>query len=137
MQEIDPHNLRNAKLVDRYSRYIKSPILRLKFLQSAMKIKPPEGLVNRLPVVGTLPHRALLIVELSKVLPVTEAAPLALRLTALLYRLRYGVYAACLIAALAIGLGLGYAVMSAAGRLFVSTEAKGAATDRPDGGNAN
>jgi hypothetical protein len=58
-------------------------------------------------------------------------------MTALLYRLRYGVYAACLIMALAIGLGLGYAVMSVAGRLFVSTEAKGAATDRPDGGNAN
>ena len=137
MQEIDPQNLRNAKLVDRYSRYIQSPVLRLKFLQSAMKIKPPDALVNRLPVVGTLPHRALLIVELSKVLPVTEPAPLALRVTALLYRLRYAVYAACLIVALAIGLGLGYAVMNVVGRLFVSTEAKGAATSAPEGANAN
>jgi hypothetical protein len=137
MQELDPQSLRNAKLIDRYSRYIQSPVLRLKFLQSAMKIKPPEGLVNRLPVVGTLPHRALLIVELSKVLPVTEPAPLALRVTALLYRLRYAVYASCLIVALAIGLGLGYAVMNVAGRLFVSTEAKGAATDKADGTSAN
>lgn len=137
MQEINPQSLRNAKLVDRYARYIKSPILRLKFLQSAMKIVPPAGFVNRLPVVGTLQHRALLIVELSKVLPVTEPAPLALRLTALLYRLRYGVYAACLVAALAIGLGLGYAVMSVAGRLFVSTEAKGAGTDASSSASGN
>jgi hypothetical protein len=137
MQEINPQSLKNAKLVDRYSRYIKSPILRLKFLQSAMKIKPPDSIVNRLPVVGTLPHRALLIVELSKVLPVTETAPFALRLTALLYRLRYGVYAACVIAVLAIGLGLGYAVMNIASRLFVSTEAKGAAANTPDGASAN
>ncbi|HKP13044.1 MAG TPA: peptidoglycan recognition family protein [Blastocatellia bacterium] len=137
MQEINPQNLRNAKLVDRYSRYIKSPILRLKFLQSAMKIVPPDGFIHRLPVVGTLQHRALLIVELSKVLPVTEPAPLALRMTALLYRLRYGVYAACLVFALAVGMGLGYAVMSVAGRLFVSTEAKGAGTDAPGGASAN
>src|SRR5918911_900031 len=105
MQEINPQSLKNAKLVDRYSRYIKSP----------------DSLVNRLPVVGTLQHRALLIVELSKVLPVTEPAPLALRMTALLYRLRYAVYAACLIVTLAVGVGLGYAVMSVASRLFVST----------------
>src|SRR5437868_5166259 len=101
MQDINPQNLRYAKLVDRYARYVKSPILRLKFLQSAMKIDPPEGFVTRLPVVGSLQHRALLIVELSKVLPVTEAAPLALRITALLYRLRHAVYAACLLIALA------------------------------------
>src|SRR5205085_4628070 len=137
MQEINPQNLKNVKLVDRYSRYIKSPVLRLKFLQSAMKIKPPDGLVNRLPVVGTLQHRALLIVELSKVMPVTEAAPLALRLTALLYRLRYGVYAVCLVAALAAGAGVGYAMMNVASRLLGSTEAKGAATESPDATNAN
>ena len=137
MQDINPQNLRYAKLVDRYARYVKSPILRLKFLQSAMKIDPPEGFVNRLPVVGSLQHRALLIVELSKVLPVTEAAPLALRITALLYRLRHTVYAACLLIALAAGAGLGYAVMNLASRLFVSTEAKGAATNPTDAANAN
>ena len=135
MQDINPQNLRYAKLVDRYARYVKSPILRLKFLQSAMKIDPPEGFVNRLPVVGSLQHRALLIVELSKVLPVTEAAPLALRITALLYRLRHAVYAACLLMALLAGAGLGYAVMNLASRLFVSTEAKGAATDTADAAN--
>ena len=53
MQEINPRNLRHAKLVDRYSRYLKSPILRLRFLQSAMKIEPPAGFVNWLPVVGS------------------------------------------------------------------------------------
>ncbi|HEY9232154.1 MAG TPA: peptidoglycan recognition family protein [Blastocatellia bacterium] len=137
MQEINPRNLRHAKLVDHYSRYLKSPILRLKFLQSAMKIEPPAGFVNWLPVVGTLQHRALLIVELSKVMPVTEAAPLALRLTALLYRLRYGVYAVCLVAALAAGAGVGYAMMNVASRLLGSTEAKGAATGSPDATNAN
>jgi len=135
MQDINPQNLRYAKLVDRYSRYIKSPILRLRFLQSAMKIDLPERFINRLPVVGSLQHRALLIVELSKVLPVTEAAPLALRLTALLYRLRYAVYAACLMMALAAGGGLGYAVMKVASRLFVSTEAKGP-TAEPAADNA-
>jgi hypothetical protein len=137
MQDINPQNLRYAKLVDRYARYVKSPILRLKFLKSAMKIDPPESFVNRLPVVGSLQHRALLIVELSKVLPVTEAAPLALRITALLYRLRHAVYAACLLVALAAGAGLGYAVMNLASRLFVSTEAKGAATVPADTANAN
>jgi N-acetylmuramoyl-L-alanine amidase len=137
MQDINPQNLRYAKLVDRYARYVKSPILRLKFLQSAMKIDPPESFVNRLPVIGSLQHRALLIVELSKVLPVTEAAPLALRITALLYRLRHAVYAACVLIALAAGAGLGYAVMSLASRLFVSTEAKGAASDPADAANAN
>src|SRR6185369_1770131 len=114
MQDINPQNLRYAKLVDRYSRYIKSPILRLRFLQSAMKLDLPEGFVHRLPVVGSLQHRALLIVELSKVLPVTEPAPLALRITALLYRLRYAVYAACLMVTLAAGAGMGYAVMKVA-----------------------
>src|SRR3954465_13363025 len=136
MQDINPQNLRHAKLVDRYSRYIKSPILRLKFLQSAMKIEPPAGFTNRVPIVGTLPYRALLIVELSKVMPVNEAAPLALRLTALLYRLRYGVYAACVIAALGAGAGLGYAMMNVASHLLASTEAKGAATE-PDAANLN
>lgn len=137
MQDINPQNLRYAKLVDRYARYIKSPILRLRFLQSAMKIDPPERFVNKLPVVGSLQHRALLIVELSKVLPVTEAAPLALRITALLYRLRHAVYAACLIVALAAGVGLGYAVMNIASRLFVSTEAKSAANGAADASSAN
>src|SRR5205085_2356666 len=137
MQDINPRNLKHVKLVDRYSRYITSPVLRLKFLQSAMKIEPPEGFVNRLPVVGTLSHRALLIVELSKVMPVTEPAPAALRLTALLYRLRYAVYAACLVAALGAGAGLGYAVMNVASRLFTSTEAKGAATEPAGAANPN
>ncbi|MEN3332173.1 MAG: hypothetical protein V7641_1538 [Blastocatellia bacterium] len=137
MQDINPQNLRYAKLVDRYARYIKSPILRLKFLQSAMKIAPPEGFVHKLPVVGSLQHRALLIVELSKVLPVTEPAPLALRVTALLYRMRHAVYAACLMVALAAGLGLGYAVMNVASRLFVSTEAQGPATVAADASSAN
>ena len=137
MQDISPQSLRNAKLVERYSRYITSPVQRLRFLQSAMRIEPPEGLVSRLPVVGSLSHRALLIVELSKVLPVTQSAPLGLRLTALLYRLRYGVYAAALSVALALGGGLVYTVSKIAGRLLFSTEAKGASDapgmERPDG----
>lgn len=137
MQDMNPQNLRYAKLVDRYSRYITSPIPRLKFLQTAMKLDPPASFVTRLPVVGSLQYRALLIVELSKVLPVTQPAPFALRATALLYRLRYAVYAVSLIIALGAGLGLGYAAMQVASRLFVSTEAKGAANTPAEANNAN
>src|SRR5215468_3671811 len=137
MQQISPQSLRNAKLVERYSRYISSPVQRLRFLQSAMRIEPPEGFISRLPVVGSLSHRALLIVELSKVLPVTERAPLGLRVTALLYRLRYAVYAGFFAAALALGVGVVYTTTKVVGRLLFSTEAKGASEgavpEGPDG----
>ena len=81
MQDFHPQNLRYAKLVDRYSRYIESPVLRLKFLNGALKVDPPRDLWKKLPLVGSLPDRAMIIFELSKVLPLSQPAPLALRLT--------------------------------------------------------
>src|ERR1051325_1061863 len=106
MQDFNPQNLRYAKLVDRYSRYIESPVLRLKFLNSALKLEPPSGLIMRVPMIGSLPERAMLILELSKVMPLGQAAPIGIRITALLYRIRFAVYAACVMLALSAGAGL-------------------------------
>jgi N-acetylmuramoyl-L-alanine amidase-like protein len=131
MQDFNPQSLRYAKLVDRYSRYIESPVLRLKFLNSAMKIEPPNGFFMRLPVLGSLPHRAMLIVELAKVLPIEKAAPIGLRFTALMYRCRYALYAVCAAATLAASFGMAYMITRAASAIFVSSEAKGAETDGP------
>lgn len=125
MQDFNPQSLRYAKLVDRYSRHIESPVLRLKFLNSAMKIEPPNGLLMRLPVLGSLPHRAMLIVELAKVLPVDKPAPISFRLTALIYRLRHAVYAASLALVLAASVGLVYLAMNVASSLSAPSEAKG------------
>ena len=126
MQDFNPQSLKYAKLVDRYARYIESPGLRLKFLHSAMKIEPPAGFLMRLPMLGELPHRAMLIVELSKVLPLDKPAPRMLRLTALLYRARYAVYVACVVFVLTASVGLGYVITKMASNFFVSSEAKDA-----------
>jgi hypothetical protein len=138
MQDFNPQNLKYAKLVDRYSRYIESPVLRLKFLNGAMKLAPPSSYLMRLPILGTLPHRAMLIVELSKVLPLDKPAPKMLRLTALLYRARYAVYAACVVFVLTAGLGLGYLITKMASNFSISSEAKGtAALAAPDAGGTD
>jgi hypothetical protein len=136
MQDFNPHSLRYAKLVDRYSRYIESPVLRLKFLNSAMKIEPPNGHLMKLPVLGSLPHRAMLIVELAKVLPLDKPAPIGIRLTALAYRLRYAVYAASVACALACVVGMAYLVTKVTSSLSVPTEAKGAAAQAAPDSNA-
>ena len=122
MQDFNPQSLRYAKLVDRYSSYIESPVLRLKFLNSAMKLEPPNGFLMKLPALGSLPVRAMLILELAKVLPLNKPAPARLRLTALMYRCRYAVYAASVAFVLAASIGLGYVVTNAASRLFDSTK---------------
>src|SRR5258705_5492295 len=83
MQEFHPRNLRYTRLVDRYSRYIESPVLRLKFLKNALNVDPPRNSWKRLPFVGSLPDRAMIIVELSKVLPLGQPAPLGIRLASL------------------------------------------------------
>jgi len=129
MQDFNPQNLRYAKLVDRYSRYIESPVLRLKFLNSALKLEPPSGLILRLPMIGSLPERAMLILELSKVLPLDQSAPIGIRITSLLYRIRFAVYALSVVAALATGASMVYLGSKVANSLFVSTEAQGAATE--------
>src|SRR5262245_49477029 len=125
MQDFHPQNLRYAKLVDRYSRYIESPVLRLKFLNSALKVDPERDFWKKLPVVGSLPDRAMIILELSKVLPLTQRAPLGIRLTSLLYRVRYALYAMCIATVLVAGGSLAYAVSKIVSSLSVATEAKG------------
>lgn len=122
-QEFDPRNLRYARLVDRYARYIESPVLRLKFLNSALSVDRSHH-VWKLPFVGSLPDRAMIIVELSKVLPLDQQAPLGIRLTSLLYRIRYGLYAMSAAVMIFAGASLVYAVSRIVSTLSVSTEAK-------------
>ena len=125
MQDYTPQNHRYAKLVDRYSRYIESPVLRLKFLNNALKSDPPRNRWMRVvPLVGELPERAMVIAELSRVLPGDQPAPLGIRLTSLLYRVRVGVYATCLTATLLAGASLVYAVAKIVNTLSMSTEAE-------------
>lgn len=124
MQGFDPQNLRYARLVDRYSRFIESPVLRLKFLKSALNVKPPKNSWKRLPVVGSLPDRAMIIVELSKVLPLGQPAPLGIRLASLMYRIRYALYATCVAVAIFAAASLIYAVSRIVSNLSVPTQAR-------------
>jgi hypothetical protein len=138
MQDFHRQDIAYAKVVDRYSRYIESPVLRLKFLNNALKVEHSRSLWNKLPLVGSLPDRAMIIVELSKVLPVDQPAPLGIRLTAILYRLRYAVYAMCAVLVLLVGASLTYAVSRIVSSITVSTEAKGiAANVQPAAANSN
>jgi hypothetical protein len=138
MQDFHPQNLRYARVVEQYSRYIESPVLRLKFLKNALKNDQPSSRWKRIPFLGTLPDRAMIIVELSKVLPLDQPAPLGIRLTSLLYRVRYGLYAVCLALALFAGASLVYAVSKIASTLSVSTEAKDLSTNgQPVAGASN
>ncbi|MEK6409047.1 MAG: peptidoglycan recognition family protein [Acidobacteriota bacterium] len=124
MQDFHPQNLRYARLIDRYSRYLESPVLRLKFLNSALKVDRPRSPWEKLPLVGSLPDRAMIILELSKVLPLDQPAPLGIRLASLLYRIRYALYALCAGLVLFAGVSLVYAVSRIVSSLSVSTEAK-------------
>jgi hypothetical protein len=82
-------------------------------------------MIKRLPLVGDLSERAVLVVELSKYLRKDEPLPLGLRLTSLLYRLRLAVYAAAMCAALGAGAGVVYVSAKLVSDFSVSTEAKG------------
>src|SRR5262245_47538541 len=138
MQEFDQRNLRYAKLVDQYSRYIDSPVLRLKFLNRALSADAPESRWKRVPLVGSLPDRAMIIVELSKVMPLGRPAPLGLRLTTLMYRIRYALYALCAVLVLLSGASLVYAVSKVVTRLSISTEAKNSTNvNQPTGTGAS
>lgn len=128
MKDVGSQNLRYAALVERYSRYLDSPVLKLKFLNGAMKADLPRSIWKRLPLAGSLSDRAIIILELSKVLPLGQPAPPGVRLTSLLYRMRYAVYAASLALTLLVGVTLVYAVSKVASSLSVSTEAKDVST---------
>jgi N-acetylmuramoyl-L-alanine amidase len=125
MTELRPHETGYARLVDRYSRYIESPVLRLRFLNNALKLAPTRGWITRIPLAGSLPDRAMLIFELSKSLSPMQRIPVGLRLTALAYRLRYAVYGAGLIGALAGLAGIVYVASKITATLSISSEARG------------
>ena len=124
MQGFHPQNLRYARLVDRYARYIESPVLRLKFLNSTLNVEQTQNRWKRVPLVGSLPDRAMIIVELSKVLPLNQPAPLGIRLVSLMYRVRYALYAMCVAVAIFAAAGLVYAVARIVSTLSPSTQAK-------------
>ncbi|HJZ68200.1 MAG TPA: peptidoglycan recognition family protein [Blastocatellia bacterium] len=128
MEEL-PQSFRYARLVDRYSKYVSSPVLRLKFLNSALGVSRGRTFWEKLPVVGSLPERAIIVVELAKVLPVDQPAPIGLRLVTLMYRVRYAVYAMCVAIALATAVTLVYAASRVVSGLTVSTEAKDISLD--------
>ncbi len=130
MQEFHPQNLRYTRLVDRYSRYIESPVLRLKFLNSVLNVEQPRNSWKKWPLVGSLPDRAMIIVELSKVLPLGRPAPLGIRLASLMYRVRYALYAMCVAVAIFAGASLVYAVSRIVSSLSVSTQAKDIAANK-------
>ena len=64
MKDLKSQDSAYMKIVDRYARYIESPVLRLKFLNSVLKTPQPDTIWMRLPFVGSLPERAKLIIEL-------------------------------------------------------------------------
>lgn len=136
MKDLKQQDSAYMKIVDRYSRYIESPVLRLKFLNNVLRSPQPDNALMKLPFVGSLPERAKLIVELSKVLPANNSVPFALRLTTLLYRLRAIVYAVCVVAALAAGAGLVLVASKAISSLSSSTIAK-SITQTEDGESAD
>jgi hypothetical protein len=124
MQDFHPRNLRYARIVDRYSRYIESPVQRLKFLNSTLNVDRPRSFWKKLPFVGSLPDRAMIIVEMTKVLPKNQPVPMGIRMASLLYRVRYALYAICAALVLFAGASLVYAVSRIVSTLSVSTEAK-------------
>ncbi|HJQ70718.1 MAG TPA: peptidoglycan recognition family protein [Blastocatellia bacterium] len=140
MSGFSPQDERYAKLVDHYARYIQSPVLRLKFLNNTLRAAPPRDFWARLPMVGTLPERAALIFEVSKLMPPASSLPVALRITSLLYRLRYAVYALSLILAIGTGASVIYAAMRLATSMSPPKDANPNAPDRiagnSDGANA-
>lgn len=137
MQEFEPQNFRYARLVDRYSKYIDSPVLKLKFLNSALRIDQPRNVWKRVPLIGSIPDRALIVVELAKVLPVDRPVPMGIRLVSLTYRIRYALYALSVAVAILSGVSLVYAVTKIVSSLSVPTEAKNIGTDNKSGSIAN
>jgi hypothetical protein len=133
MMKFNTQDLKYAKLVDEYSRHIKSPVLRLKFLNSALGSRPTRRTFSKLPIAGPLRERMELIVELAKVLPPTQRAPWSFRATSVLYRLRFLLYAACCAGVLAACAGVVYVGSKVVNKLAVSTQAKSAVTaEQPD-----
>ena len=139
MPEFDRHDATYTRTVDLYSRYISSPGKRLKFLRTMLneQQEPIRGWrywLKRLPFLGSLQERALLVVEVSKYLPAGNEIPFPLKLTALLYRIRIALYTTALLFAFSFGVAAVYIVGRIAATLSVSTQAKEINTDARDSG---
>lgn len=118
-----------SKVLDRYSRYLDSPVQRLKFLDNVLKLEQkPSGfwgsLILKIPMAGAFRRHALITLELAKVLAPAGRAPIGLRLTYLLYRVRILVYAVCFITAITGGGAVIYLAVHLASNLSTATEAK-------------
>jgi N-acetylmuramoyl-L-alanine amidase-like protein len=98
-----------------------------------MSATPRRDFWSRLPLVGTLPERMQVIVELSKLLPPGQKAPLMVRATAVAYRARLLVYAVSIAFALAVGAGVVYGASKLVNSLSVTTEARGTSLPRSSG----
>jgi hypothetical protein len=128
MQDFNEQPLLSAKVVDRYSKYLESPVERLKFLDALRRIQSGDtGFLRRmtlwLPVLGSLRRRALVALEVAKLMPPGRKVPLNFRVLFVLYRLRLALYAGCLIGIISLGAGAIYGVARLAGNLSVlSTE---------------
>ena len=130
MPELNDQNLKYAKLIEKYSKYVDSPVQRLKFLNNAFSLGQSRSGLMRLPLVGSLPERARLVLELSKVLPPNKPAPLGVRLTSLAFRLRFLIYAMTFALFVSTATGLVYVGAKLISNLSVSTEAKDIATQK-------
>jgi len=127
MQDSNKHPLLSARLVDRYSRYLDSPVQRLRFLDALRNIQAGEtGLLQRLnswlPVLGPLRRRALIAIEVAKLMPASRKLPLNFRVLFVVYRFRLAVYAACLIGIISVGAGAIYCAARLAGDLSVLSQ---------------
>jgi hypothetical protein len=116
-------------LVDQYSRYIESPVQRLKFLDSVLKKKSPRNnpvvkLVRYLPFVGSLDERVFLIMELSRFLPAGKALPGSLRWVLMVARLRVLAYAMSVASVLVAVGGSVYFAARLVGNISMAKEAR-------------
>ncbi|HEY6328022.1 MAG TPA: peptidoglycan recognition family protein [Blastocatellia bacterium] len=119
----------STALVDKYSRYIESPVQRLKFLDSVLKKKSPRNnlivrLVRYLPFVGSLDERVFLIMELSRFLPAGKALPGSLRCVLIIARLRMLAYAVSVGSVLIAVGGSVYLAARLVGNISMANQAK-------------
>lgn len=136
MPELNADNIKYAKLIEQYSKYIDSPVQRLKFLNNAFNNEQPRS-GFRLPIIGALPERARLVMELSKVLPPNKPAPLAVRLTSLAYRLRFLVYAMAALVVVSAAAGIAYVGSKLVSNISAQTESKDTLAVKPQALAAN
>ena len=128
-------------LVDKYSRYIESPVLRLKFLDSVLKnpdrkVDPFVKLMRYLPFVGPVEDRIFLVIQLARILPPGRALPRALRFSIALANLRYVVYGTILATFLSVMCLSVYLCVRIVGNLSTPTQAKAGEAGRRDPGTA-